>query len=699
MYNTRNKNNKNIKKDVETTNKKNVETTNKKDVESYKMSSDSEYFIDDDSSDYYSDDDDDYDGEEDTMDEEQLNKYRKFLYSLFPSKNLSDKINDYDNLKKVIKEDIKENSEVNILKPRTTKKEKVSNKDTNDIIVVDDKKEYKTSSDDSDSYVSSSDEENYEESMENNMNFNIVFTVPGLSRDEESETETESESEAESEKDVEDTKDTKDTEENTKKTDKTPDISLDSDTEQSFRDIIQSLNNKNKNSDKEAFNKLEKYLDREREKKNKQKKEMEKKKKNKNTKIFKKLVKEKNKLNDYKYFSKLSIEKQEYILEEIRNINKETETIKPYRLSLIETDIPTKYKAVAMKKVNSLRYLDPSSGEYYKIKQWVDTFMSIPFGNYSNLPVCMDDGIDKCKEFMCNAKKTLDNAIYGMNDAKMQIMQMLGQLISNPSSVGTAIAIKGPPGTGKTSIVKEGISKILNRPFEFIALGGATDSSFLEGHSYTYEGSSWGKIVDILIKSKTMNPVIYFDELDKISDTPKGEEIAGILTHLTDTTQNSQFHDKYFSDIDFDLSKVLFIFSYNDESKVNPILKDRMYRINTNGYEKKDKVIIAKDYLIPKIIENLKFDKKDVEITNNSLEYIISNLTEKEKGVRNLKRCLEIIYTKLNLYRLMKLDDNEKLFDDEDTIKVEFPFKVTKDIVEKLIKVEEEDKWYRHIYT
>ena len=107
----------------------------------------------------------------------------------------------------------------------------------------------------------------------------------------------------------------------------------------------------------------------------------------------------------------------------------------------------------------------------------------------------------------------------------------------------------------------------------FLALGGASDSSFLEGHSY-YEGMQQGKIVQILMESKSMNPVIYFDELDKVSDTAKGEEIIGILTHLTDTTQNSAFHDKYFADIDFDLSKCLFIFSYNDESKVNPILKD-----------------------------------------------------------------------------------------------------------------------------
>ena len=148
---------------------------------------------------------------------------------------------------------------------------------------------------------------------------------------------------------------------------------------------------------------------------------------------------------------------------------------------------------------------------------------------------------------MENAKQTLDKAVYGLDDAKLQIMQMVGQWITNPSAVGTAIAIKGPMGTGKTTLVKEGISKILGREFAFIALGGATDSSFLEGHSYTYEGSTWGKVVDILLQSRSMNPVIYFDELDKVSETPKGEEITGILTHLTDTSQNNKFHDKYFA--------------------------------------------------------------------------------------------------------------------------------------------------------
>ena len=409
-----------------------------------------------------------------------------------------------------------------------------------------------------------------------------------------------------------------------------------------------------------------------------------KKEKDRNDRIFRRILKDKNTMNDFEFFEKMDIDCQKKIIKELREINKLTRIEKPYRLTLLEADIPVIFKGAAMKKVASLRYMEPGSGEYYKIKSWVDTFMRIPFGKTQNLPITIDDGVEKCHNFMAEAQKTLDSAVYGLNDAKMQIMQMLGQLITNPKSIGTAIAIHGPPGTGKTSLVKEGISKILNRPFSFIALGGATDSSFLEGHSYTYEGSLWGKIVQILIDSKCMNPVIYFDELDKISETPKGEEIAGILTHLTDTSQNSQFHDKYFADIDFDLSKCLFIFSYNDESKVNPILKDRMYRIKTAGYNQKQKTAISNNYLLPKIREQVKFSKEDIVIPDATINYIIDNHCGKEDGVRNLKRCLEIIYTKLNLYRLMKPGSN--LFEEDMSLKVEFPFVVTKDVVDKLIK-------------
>jgi ATP-dependent Lon protease len=469
---------------------------------------------------------------------------------------------------------------------------------------------------------------------------------------------------------------------NEKSSEKSSEKSKDVDDYKNILNQLKELQTKNPN-DKSIDKCIEVYeLDIKKQKEKKEKKV--KKEKERNSRIFKRILRDKNTMNDFEFYDKLEIENQKKIIKELREINKITRVEKPYRLTLLECDIPVVFKASAIKKINSLRYMEPGSGEYYKIKNWVDTFMKIPFSKYETLPLSIEDGVDKCHAFMENAQKTLDNAVYGLNDAKMQIMQMLGQLITNPQAIGTAIAIHGPPGTGKTSLVKEGISKILNRPFAFIALGGATDSSFLEGHGYTYEGSTWGKIVQILIDSKCMNPVIYFDELDKISDTPKGEEIAGILTHLTDTSQNSQFHDKYFAEIDFDLSKCLFIFSYNDESKVNPILKDRMYRIQTKGYNQKQKTVIANNYLLPRIRDQVKFMSEDIIIPEQTVHYMIENHCNKEDGVRNLKRCLEIIYTKLNLYRLMRPDTN--LFQEEMSLKVQFPFTVTKDIVDKLVK-------------
>jgi len=422
-------------------------------------------------------------------------------------------------------------------------------------------------------------------------------------------------------------------------------------------------------------------------KQTKEQKKRETKLKSKNVSTLRKLLRAPNIMNDFKYFKDMDIDAQKKIIRRLKEVNKLSSVEKPYRLQLLDSDMPACYQAAALKKINVLNYMDPGSGEYYKIKQWVDAFMSIPFGKTKQLPLTIDDGMEKCNAFMENAKKVLDECVYGLDDAKMQILQLVGNWISNPNSIGTAIAIKGPPGTGKTTLIKEGISKILQRPFAFLALGGATDSSFLEGHGYTYEGSTWGKIVNILIQSKCMNPVIYFDELDKISETPKGEEITGILTHLTDTTQNNCFHDKYFANMDFDLSKSLFIFSYNDESKVNPVLKDRMYRIHTAGYVSKEKITIAKKYLIPKIEKNVNFKSEDITITDEALIKIIDGFTDKEKGVRNLKRCLEIIYTKLNLYRLMRPDS--KLFEKENTIKVTFPFTVTAEVINKLIKLGE----------
>jgi ATP-dependent Lon protease len=414
------------------------------------------------------------------------------------------------------------------------------------------------------------------------------------------------------------------------------------------------------------------------------------------TKKFRELLRRKRGESDLMYFRKLPIEKQQHYLEQFKVLKNESSVKVPYTIKLLESPIPNEFKAIALKKVSMLENMEPGMGEYFKVKQWVDMFMGIPFGIHRELPVNLEkDGVEKCHAFMNDAKNTLDESVYGLNDAKMQIMQMLGQLMTNPSSVGTAIAIKGPMGTGKTTLVKDGISRVLGRPFVFVPLGGATDSSYLEGHSYTYEGSTWGRIIDAIVKCKCMNPVFYFDELDKVSDTPRGEEIIGILTHLTDTTQNSQFHDKYFADLDFDLSKALFIFSYNYEDKINPILRDRMYRIETKGYDAKDKITISRRYLIPHIIQNVKFEKDMITIPDESINEIISNHTDDEKGVRNLKRCLETIYTKINLYRLMPKEGNA--FDDV-SIQVKFPFNVTTDVVNKLLKRGDPNQSFMSMY-
>jgi ATP-dependent Lon protease len=670
--------------------------------------------------------DSDYSDESESDDEVDMHEFRKYVQKIFPSKHMEKKIKAGEKLKKIVddekpkknkkvvesesEEEWETESDNESKKKRHTKKQPQKRKriETSDDETVSLGSEDTSDDDYEDEY---DDEIENEEDNKNGKSkkLNIIFTIGGANEEEdewddydddydenEDDVETEDEDEEvstdESDEDIESDEDYEDIPKKKTKqhNNNKPLIKDDSHNEvlMKLKELLQT--NPNDKSIKKCIETYEADIMQETRKREKK----EKKQKAKNMRIFKKIINDKNSMNDFTFYEKLEMENQKKLIKELREINKITRIEKPYRMTLLEADIPIHFKSAAFKKVNSLRYMEPGSGEFYKIKNWVDTFMKIPFTSYKSLPISIENGVESCHDFMYNAQKTLDNAVYGLNDAKMQIMQMLGQLLTNPKAIGTAIAIHGPPGTGKTSLVKEGISKILNRPFAFIALGGATDSSFLEGHSYTYEGSSWGKIVQILIDSKCMNPVIYFDELDKISDTPRGEEIAGILTHLTDTSQNSQFHDKYFAEIDFDLSKCLFIFSYNDESKVNPILRDRMYRIKTKGYSGKEKTAIANNYLLPKIREQVKFSDCDIIIPDDVLSYINETHCNKEDGVRNLKRCLEIVHTKLNLYRLMKPGSN--LFEGEMTLKVEFPFKVTKDVVDKLIK-KEDDSMSRYI--
>jgi ATP-dependent Lon protease len=326
----------------------------------------------------------------------------------------------------------------------------------------------------------------------------------------------------------------------------------------------------------------------------------------------------------------------------------------PPKFKVLELPIPEYVKSNVIKKIIAVEEMGVDSGESYKLRSWIDAFLRIPFGKIIPLPVCIEDGHQKSTQFMMDARRIMDKSIYGMLPAKMQIMQILAQLIVNPNSVGNVIALQGSPGVGKTSLARNAIAEVMKRPFEFFSLGGASDIAGFVGHSYTYEGSMWGRIADSIMHSRCMNPVMYFDELDKVSSTAHGDEIINMLIHITDRSQNSQFHDRYFSGVDFNLSQCLFVFSFNETEKVHPILRDRMTIINCGGYNESDKKAILKDYIWPQLLDRLKFTSSDLFLTDEAIKYMITEFSSEEKGVRTLIRTVEAMMTRLNMLRIMR---------------------------------------------
>ena len=274
----------------------------------------------------------------------------------------------------------------------------------------------------------------------------------------------------------------------------------------------------------------------------------------------------------------------------------------------------------------------------------------------------LNNNIKNVENTLASVLNVLDKSIYGHKHAKNQIMKIIGQWMNGEQS-GYCFGFEGSPGVGKTSLAKKGLANCLknadgsSRPFSFIALGGSCNGSTLEGHGYTYMNSTWGKIVDILMDSKCMNPIIYIDELDKVSKTETGREIIGIFTHLIDQTQNDTFQDKYFSGINIYLSKALFIFSYNDPDQIDRILLDRIHRIKFENLTLDDKMVVVKEYILPEINKKMGFDNI-VEISDKMIEYIIEKYTM-EPGVRKLKELLFDLFGEINLDILQNATDGD----------------------------------------
>jgi hypothetical protein len=389
---------------------------------------------------------------------------------------------------------------------------------------------------------------------------------------------------------------------------------------------------------------------------------------------------------EYNYFLGLSEEDKHYFMFIENSVKTQNKTDVPLRFKVLEKDINLENKSIIVKKIDENNKNKFSLGsENTKFNNWLTGLLKIPFGVYRNLPITKNNSTQEICDYLVKSKKHLDNAVYGHTTTKNQIIQLITQWISNPSAGGNVIGIQGPMGNGKTTLVKNGVSKAVDRPFAFVTLGGCSDSSFLEGHNYTYEGSMWGRIVDILIQSKCMNPIIYFDELDKVSQTKRGDEIINMLIHLTDSSQNQHFQDKYFSGIDIDISKCIFIFSYNDASKINPILLDRLLTIETDGFEKEDKIKIANEYLISEITTQLGMEKGSIDISDEVIGHLIEKFTSSEKGVRGLKRNLEIIFSKINVILLTQGTD-EFSYDIEIDKNEDGNVVISKETAEQLIK-------------
>ena len=346
-------------------------------------------------------------------------------------------------------------------------------------------------------------------------------------------------------------------------------------------------------------------------------------------------------------------------IDKLKSINIDELDFKKVLLSM--NNVPDNIKSMTLEKIEEMKN---SGNDYFKQLTFVKTIIKFPWPSVADNQIFYDLQEDnKSKLFLDNLQQTLDSKTYGHTESKTLIKEIVAKWISNPDSSGNSIGFVGPPGVGKTLLVKS-IGEALNIPFAQITLGGQNDGELLHGHGYTYSGSQPGLILKKMVEAGQSRVILYFDELDKACSKTSGvNEIMSILIHLTDPNMNKSFQDRFFQGIEFPLDKVIMMFSYNNSDLIDPILLDRLTEINVKPYSSSEKLIICKNFIIPEMASTVNMNLTDLNFTDTVINYLIDNYTL-EAGVRDLKRKIEKIFMNYNL---------KKLYDG-----LEFPIKIDK---------------------
>lgn len=301
--------------------------------------------------------------------------------------------------------------------------------------------------------------------------------------------------------------------------------------------------------------------------------------------------------------------------------------------TILELNTTTHNKQLIYSAYKRLIKLNRADEEYCKLEYWLKTALSIPYQTIKHI------SYDDIGIFLKHVSDQLNNNLYGMEQAKEQILILLNSRLRRINLLKCSVALLGPSGCGKTTLVKT-LAKILDFPFEQISLGGVKNSEFLKGHQYTYIGAEAGAIVKALQKMKVKNGILFFDEYDKIDEH---KELSSALLHITDSSQNDRYQDMFLSGLDIDLSQLWFFYSMNSVPK-DRALADRIYTINVDGYNDKDKYQIIKNHLLVKTQQMMNCQ---IDLTDKAIKHLIKSIPQQE-GIRSLEYVITEIFNKVN---------------------------------------------------